>query len=183
MSRLTQQSETDAPEASKPFLATVKKNFGMIPNLVKVFANSPAVIEGYLGLATALSKGKFNAQEREAYALTIAGTNGCAYCASAHAAAAGAMKVDADEIERNLNAQSGDAKLQAGLQFAREVVETRGFVSDAALQAVRDAGHSEEEVVEIVGQVALNILTNYTNHVADTDIDFPARSAKSAIAA
>lgn len=183
MSRLPQLSEADAPEASKPLLDAVKAKFGMIPNLVRVFANSPAVLEGYLGLAGALGKGRFDAKQREAYALVTAGTNGCDYCASAHAAAAGSMKVDADEIEKNLDAQSDDAKLAAGLAFAREVIETRGFVSAEALDAVRAAGHSNEEIVEIVGNVTLNILTNYTNHVADTDIDFPARTAKSKVAA
>lgn len=183
MARLPQLCEADAPEASKPLLDAVKKKFGMIPNLVRVFANSPAVLEGYLALAGALGKGRFGPAQREAYALVTAGTNGCDYCASAHAAAAGSMKVPAEEIERNLAAASEDAKLAAGLAFAREVIETRGFVPDGALDAVRAAGHSDEEIVEIVGTVTLNILTNYTNHVADTDIDFPARTAQSRLAA
>lgn len=173
MARLTQVDPAAAEGDAKALLDTVQKKLGVTPNLTKVMANAPGVLEAYLNFGAALGKGRFTPAEREAIALTVAGANACDYCASAHAAVSKMLKVDGAEIERRLTGRSDDPKLDAALTFARAVVAKRGLVDDADLAAVRAAGHDDAAITEILGHVAVNLFTNYVNHVAETDIDFP----------
>jgi uncharacterized peroxidase-related enzyme len=146
----------------------------VVPNLFRVVANSPAALEGYLGLNTALSKGALDAQTRERIALTVAEINGCNYCLSAHSyLAKNVAKLDDAEIAANRNGASGDSKADFAVRFATKIVAARGHVSDADLKAVRQAGFDDAQIIEIVLHVALNTLTNYVNEVAGTAIDFP----------
>jgi uncharacterized peroxidase-related enzyme len=175
MSRIhTVPDIASAPEAAKPLLEAVKKQFGVVPNLFRVVANSPAALEGYLGLNGALAKGKLDAKTRERIALAVAEFNACGYCLSAHAYLGKKLaRLDDAEIAANRNGASNDPKADAAVGFAVKVVEARGHVSDADLAAVKAAGFDDAEIVEIVLHVALNTLTNYVNEVARTVIDFP----------
>lgn len=177
MSRIDAIDPATAQGRARELLDGVQKKLGVTPNLMRVMANQPAVLDAYLGLGETLGRGGFDARAREAVALTVAGANACDYCASAHAAISKGLKVDADEIEARLAGRSADPALDAALRFARRVVEARGFVTDDDLAAVRRAGHGDGEIVELVALVAMNILTNYINHVAQTAIDFPAVDA------
>ena len=173
MSRLTQITDADAsPKAAELFTA-IKSKVGMVPNLYRVLANEPAALAAALGFGDTLGKGSFDPETREALALAVAGANTCDYCASAHSAISKSLNVSNEEITARLNGKSSDAKLQAILTFAIAVVEKRGLVSDADLSTARDAGLSEGEIVETVANVVQNILTNYINHIAQTEIDFP----------
>ncbi|MEO6171638.1 MAG: carboxymuconolactone decarboxylase family protein [Arenimonas sp.] len=181
MSRINIPSVEQSVEASKPLLDAVKKQLGVVPNLMKLVGNSPAALEGYLSLNGAVAKGKLNAQMRERIALTIAEYNGCDYCLSAHDyLGRNVAKLSSDEIDAARDARSSDAHADAALRFALRVAQTRGQVSDADLATLRIAGFDEAEIIEIVVNVALNVLTNYVNNVAHTDIDFPKVSAKKA---
>jgi uncharacterized peroxidase-related enzyme len=173
MSRIEALNRSAAPAASQALLDAVQKKLGMVPNLLKTFAHSPAVLQFYLNQGEALGGGVLAAPLREQIALAVAGANQCDYCASAHTVMAKGAGVKQEEWASNLAGYSGDAKVQAALDFANAIVHSRGRVSDAQLQAVRSAGYSEAEVVEIIAHVALNIFTNYFNHIAETVIDFP----------
>lgn len=173
MSRISLVDPATATGRAKDLLDGVRKSIGMTPNLMRVMAQEPAVLDTYLQIGTALGKGSFDASTREAIALATAGANACGYCASAHVAISAGMKVPQDEILARLGGSSSDAKLAALLVFARRVVATRGEVADADLAAVRAAGATDGEIVETVANVVANILTNYINHVARTVIDFP----------
>jgi len=179
MSRITTPASIEtSPTASQPLLTAVKKQLGMVPNLFRVVGNSPAALEGYLGLNGALGKGSLDAATRERIALAVASINGCSYCLSAHTyLGKNVAKLTDVELEANRNGTSTDAKAAAAVAFAVRVVQERGHVSDADLQAVKDAGYDEPQIVEIVLHVALNTLTNYVNEVAKTEIDFPAVKA------
>ncbi|MFM5885385.1 MAG: carboxymuconolactone decarboxylase family protein [Novosphingobium sp.] len=181
MSRLTIPAREDVPANSKPLLDAVEKQLGVVPNLFRLVGTSPAALEGYLGLNGALGR-TLDAKTRERIALAIAQANGCDYCLSAHTyLGLNLAKIDDTEIALNRAGHSGDAKADAAVVFARKVLEARGQVSDADIAAVRLAGFSEAQVVEIVASVALNVLTNYINNVAETDIDFPVvRAAQAA---
>jgi len=168
---------------TKALLDGVQQKLGVTPNVIRTLANSTAALKAYLGFGEALAGGRFDARSREALALTVAGANDCEYCASAHSAISKGLKVDDLEIERRLGGHASDAALDAALVFARQVVEKRGFVSDADIAAVRSAGHDDEAITEIVANVVANILTNYVNHVAQTEIDFPKVELGSAEAA
>jgi uncharacterized peroxidase-related enzyme len=181
MSRLTIPAREDAPAKSQPLLDAVEKQLGAVPNLFRLVGTSPAALEGYLGLNGALGH-TLDAKTREGIALAIAQANGCDYCLSAHTyLGLNLAKIDEVEIALNRAGHSGDAKADAAILFARKVLEARGRVSDADIAAVRLAGFSEAQVIEIVANVALNVLTNYINNVAETDIDFPVvRAAEAA---
>lgn len=170
-----------APTASQPLLQAVEKMLGSAPNLFRLVSNSPAALEGYLGLFGALGKGALPAPTRERIALTVAEFNGCDYCLSAHTyLGKNLAKLDDAEMTANRNAHSNDPKADAALRFARAVLEQRGHVSDGELRAVKAAGYDDAQVIEIVQHVALNIWTNYVNSVAATPIDFPVVNARKA---
>jgi len=158
---------------ARELLDAVKAKLGITPNMMKTMAQSPAVLEAYLNFSGALGGGKLSARLREQIALISAEVNGCGYCASAHTAIGKMVGLDEDAILAARNGNATDAKNDAALKFARAVIVNRGEVSDAGLQAVKDAGFSDGEVGEIVANVALNIFTNYFNEIAKTDIDFP----------
>ncbi len=164
----------DAPSASQPLLQAVEKQLGMVPNLLRLIANSPAGLEGYLSLSGALAKGSLPAPTRERIALAVAELNGCGYCLAAHSFIGTRMaKLDPAEIAANRRGHSIDPKAGAAVRFAASVVKARGHVSDDEVNAVKAAGYSDAQVVEIVLHVALNTLTNYVNEVAQTAVDFP----------
>lgn len=179
MSRLSIPTVDTAPEASKPLLAAVKQQLGVVPNLMKLVGHSPAALEGYLSLNGALAKGKLDTKLRERIALGVAEFNGCDYCLSAHSyLGANVAKLNQTELDAARDFRSEDARADAALRFARRVAESHGRVSDAELATLRAAGFDEAGVIEIVVNVALNVLTNYVNNVAQTDIDFPKVGAK-----
>lgn len=173
MTRLTAVDPKTAEGDAKTLLDAVQKKIGMTPNILRTMAHSSAALKGYLDFGEALAGGNFDAETREAIALTVAGANTCVYCASAHTAVSKSLKVDAAEIRQRLTGRASDPKLDAVLVFARSVVEKRGFVSDDDIEAVRAAGHGEQVIVETVANVVANIFTNYLNHIADTEVDFP----------
>ena len=178
MSRLQIPTIESSPTASLPLLDAVKKQLGVVPNLMKLVGNSPAALEGYLSLNGALGKGNLGVKTGERIALAIAEFNRCDYCLSAHSyLAAHVAKLDSAEINSNRNGFSGDAKADAAVRFARKVAEARGHVSADDLGVVKEVGFSDADVVEIVLHVALNTLTNYINSVAQTEIDFPVVNA------
>jgi len=177
MQRIDPISLADASPKAAELLATVKRQVGGVPNILATMAQSPAALGGYLGFAGALSGGRIDAKLREQISLAVAGANACDYCASAHSALGAKQGVPREEIARNLRGDSAEPRTHAALTFVNELVATRGKVSDASLDVVRSAGFSDEEIVEIVANTAMNIFTNYFNHVAGTEIDFPRVSA------
>jgi len=177
MARLMQISDNSADTETSRIFGAIRSKIGKVPNLYRVAANRPAVLRALLSANDSLSEGGFNAHIREAIALAVAGRNGCDYCASAHSAIAKGLKVSPDTIGQYLEGRAEDERLQAILTLALAIVDRRGRLADRELDAARTAGLSEADIVETVGNVVLNIFTNYLNHVADTDVDFPVVSA------
>jgi uncharacterized peroxidase-related enzyme len=173
MPRLNPVDPAQAEGQAKLLLNGVHKHFGMVPNLLATLAHAPAALEAYLGLGQALSRGSLDARTREAIALTVAGENGCDYCASAHSAIGGQLGMAAEELAANLAGRSSDPRVAAILRFARAVVVERGWVGDAELAEARAADLGDGEITEIIAAVAASIFSNYFNHVAGTEIDFP----------
>jgi uncharacterized peroxidase-related enzyme len=182
MTRIATPTSVDtSPAASRPLLEAVQKQLGSVPNLFRVVGNSPAGLEGYLGLNGALGKGLLDNKTRNRIALVVAQENGCDYCLSAHTyMGKNLAKLGDAEMTLNRDATSSDPKAAAAVRFAAQVVRSRGHVGDADVLAVRAAGFGDAELVEIVLHVALNTLTNYVNTVASTEIDFPVVTARAA---
>jgi len=174
MSRLSIPTAEQTPAAAQPLLDAVHKQLGVVPNMMKLLSHSPVALEGYLSLSGALAKGRLGAKTGERLALAVAEFNQCNYCLAVHSyLGKNAVKLDEAEIVANRRGHSSDAKADAAVKFAVQVATARGHVADSDIQAVKAAGYSEAEVLEIVLHVALNTLTNYVNEVATTAIDFP----------
>lgn len=183
MSRIpTPSTAAAAPAATHPMLEAVRKQLGGVPNLFRIVANSPAGLEGYLGLNGALGKGTLDLKQRQRLAITVAEQNGCDYCLSAHTTLGRDFaKLDEAELAAARDATSKDPKAAAGLRFARDLVQRRGHVDAAAVEAVKAAGYDDAQVVELILHVALNTLTNYVNSALATEIDFPVLRTKGAV--
>jgi uncharacterized peroxidase-related enzyme len=173
MSRLTIPTRDDAPAESQPLLDGVFKTLGVVPNLFRVAARSPAALAALLGLVKANSK-MLDVKTRERIAIAVAEANGCDYCLSAHSYIGTQLaKITPEDAALNRKGSSTDAKAAAAVAFAAKVAALRGKVSDGDIAAVKAAGYSEAQIIEIIALVAENVMTNYLNNVADTEIDFP----------
>ena len=174
MNRIAQLDPKTSTGKSKQLFDAVQQKMGVVPNLVRVLGQAPAALDGYLAFSGALSQGGLNAKLREQLALTVAETNMCDYCLSAHSFIGSRLGLGATEIDAARNASASDTKSDAVLKLARSIVLQRGEITDAELSSARAAGLGDGEIIETVANVALNIFTNYVNHVARTVVDFPA---------
>jgi uncharacterized peroxidase-related enzyme len=175
MTRITLHPSIEAaPAASRPTLESIKTKMGGVPNVFRLMANSPAVLEAYAAFNGALGTGKLDKKIRERIALAIAQRNGCSYCLAAHTyTGTHVNKLSIDEIAAARRGTSAEPRADAAVKFALKVAEERGSVSEEDLHTVKAAGFDEEELVEIVAHVAANTFTNYMNEVFKTEIDFP----------
>ena len=173
MPRINPINLTLATGKVKTLLDGVQRKTHAIPNVLRAMAHSPAVLEAYLSFDQTLGSGSLTPQVREQIAITVSNANGCQYCASAHTAIAKNLSVNAMELTANLEGSSNDPKVEAALQFARNVIAKRGWVNDTEVQRVRDAGYTDGEIVEIIATIANTMFTNYFNHIAQTQLDFP----------
>jgi uncharacterized peroxidase-related enzyme len=173
MSRLKTISPESATGKAKELLDALNSNLGLVPNMTRAMANSPAVLEGYFLLNGALSSAELSAKQREQIALAVAELNGCDYCLAAHSAIGKMVGLSADQIRDSRLGTAVDSKADALIKFARKVAVAHGRVSESDLDAVREAGFGDGAIAEVLANVALNVFTNYFNSAVQTDIDFP----------
>lgn len=174
MSRLPLVDMAAATQPVAELLAETKRRLGVVPNMFRAMANSPALLAGYLELSDTLSRGSLSAGDRERVALVVAQGNCCSYCLSAHTyLAEQVVGLSSDEVADARKAASTNPKTAAVLAFATAVNDGRGEVSDAQFAAARAAGLTDEELAETIAHVAVNVLTNYFNKAVDVDVDFP----------
>lgn len=173
MQRIHSVEPQQAQGRTKELLETVEKAFGTIPNVAKVMANSPAVLDSFLALSTAMGGAKIGGKLHHQIKLATSEANTCEYCNSilTHLGKKGGISVN--EILDGRKASSSDPRTDAALKFASAVLDTRGKVSDDEVQAVRQAGFSDTEIVEIIASVVVGCFTNFLNNVADTSLDIP----------
>lgn len=167
MPRIHALTDNQAADA-RPILDAVRAKLGMVPNIVRTLAHSPAALRGYLALSEALAAGRLNAAERESVALAVGQANACGYCLSAHTLMAKGAGLSADAV---MAARQGEGS--ALVAFARKVTTTRAALSTQDIDDARAMGLSDGQIIEVLAHVALNTLTNYVNHIAATEIDFP----------
>lgn len=173
MARLNLIERDSATGPAKELLEGVQKALGVTPNLMKVMANAPQVLKSYLETNSALAGGNLDAQHRERIALRVAELNRCEYCVSAHTYLGTHAGLSEEEVLASREGTSSDPKANAVLALVTAVVRKQGRTSRAEMDAARNAGLSDAEIVEAVANTAINILTNYMNNVAGTEVDFP----------
>jgi len=181
MTRLKALSPDEATGRAKEMFTAVNKKFGVVPNMIRTMGNSPALLEGYLNFSGALDHGTLGAKTNKLIALAVAESNQCNYCLSIHTyLGVNLLKMDAATLDASRSGEANDARTQAILTFVNALVSKRGLVNDVDVNAIKAAGLTEGEIGEVVGQVALNTLTNYFNNTANTEIDFPLVEAQNA---
>ncbi|MER7756293.1 carboxymuconolactone decarboxylase family protein [Kitasatospora sp. NPDC097643] len=154
-------------------LDRVQKQLGRVPNLYASMAEAPAALEGYLAFRDQLAHGVLRARIREQLALLVAQENDCTYCVSAHSFRGGKIGLSDEELLATRDASDADPHTQALLTLARELIRTRGRIGDETRELLAAAGVTDAEAGEVVAHVALNTLSNYYNHLARPELDFP----------
>jgi uncharacterized peroxidase-related enzyme len=162
-----------APEKSRPLLEDVQKSFKFIPNLFGVFANSPTLLEGYMGLEKTFDKGTLSAVERQIVLLSASVENRCGYCIAAHSTVLKAfMHVPAEVVSAvRANEPVSDPKLEALIALTKEIVLERGHVSEQVMDNFLAAGYRKDQVLEVLIGVALKTMSNYLDHISHTELD------------
>jgi len=173
MSRILPVELYKTDPTTAKMLDAVKAKLGMLPNIFTTFALSPASLNGYLELSSALARGALTDKQRELIAITVAQENSCEYCLSAHAAIGKGVGLGDVEIENARIGKSEDPIDAAIIEFSLNVVRSKGGVSDDNLEAIRKVCKDDGMIIEIVTNVVLNILTNFVNRLAGTEVDFP----------
>lgn len=173
MARIAPVTPAAANAEQQALFDAIQAQLGMVPNFLRVFAHSPAALKAFLGLHGVTHDGHLDAQTGERIALALAQHNACEYCLSAHSAIGRKVGLDGAEIDANRAGASLDAKAAAAVRFARALVEHTGDVTTAELDAVRQAGYTDAEIVEIITHVGMNVLTNILGRASRIDIDFP----------
>lgn len=173
MSRINVVTTEKANSEQKELYTAIQGQLGMVPNFLKVFANSPSALKAFLGLHSIASEGSLDGPTKERIALTLAEQNACQYCVSAHTAIGKKAGLTGAEIDANRLGSSQDAKAAIAVKFAKALAEHKGEVTTAELLEVRNAGYSESDIVEIITHVGMNILTNILAKASRVEIDFP----------
>jgi AhpD family alkylhydroperoxidase len=172
MPRLKSLDQSQAGAKAQPIMAELESK-KMLLNIFRGMANSPAVLDGYLKLSGALKEGKLDGKTREAIALAVAQANCTDYCLAAHTVLAKNAGLDDAAIREARLGKSADAKTNAAVALARQVVSSKGKISDGDASAARSAGLDDGEIAEVVANVVLNLYTNYFNNLNQTEVDFP----------
>lgn len=173
MTRINLVDPASASQTVKPTLDQIKGAFGVVPNMFKAVADSPAALASMWGSFGALGSGTIGAKLGEQIAVAVADRNACNYCLAAHTALGQKAGASAAEMSAAQIGQSDDPKTAGALSFALKVVETRGQITTADVQVLRSVGFDDSAIVEILAHVALNLFTNYVNVAFDVPVDFP----------
>jgi uncharacterized peroxidase-related enzyme len=173
MARLELPAREQTPAETHEILDAIQQRLGFLPNGLRLLSLSPIALKAFVGLQTTMSHA-LDTKTQEAVALAVSRANGCNYCVATHCFVTYTNSQTAhDEIALNLEGSSGDPKRAAAAAFAKRIVDTRGKVSDADLAAIREAGYSDGQIVELTALAARYTMTNFLNNMADVEIDIP----------
>lgn len=161
-----------APGDSRPFLEAAEEKFGFVPNVLKIQAEAPALLEGYMTLSQIYAKSSFSAAEQQIILMCVSYANNCQYCMAAHTGGAKQSGADVEAIEAiRKGGEIPDQRLDALCSFVRSVVDQRGWVPGETVEAFLEAGYSRQNVLEVILGIAVKTMTHYVNHMADTPLD------------
>lgn len=173
MQNIAAVAREKADPRARQLLDGVQKALGVTPNMMATMAVSPAVLDGYLALNAALSKGTLSARQREQIALAVSEANSCDYCLAAHSYIGKRAGLSDEEILESRQGRSSDHKALALLRLAQQIVATRGRLTASDVNGYRTGGLTDAEIAEVVAHVTLNVFTNYFNLTAGTEVDWP----------
>lgn len=173
MSRINTVTFETANNEQKALLTAIQGQLGMVPNFLKIFANSPSALRAFLGLHSIANEGSLDLPTRERIALVVAQENSCEYCVSAHTAIGRKAGLSGAEMEANRAGTSQDAKAAVAVKLARALVEHQGDITTADLVEARSVGYTDADIVEIITHVGMTLLTTILGKASRVEIDFP----------
>jgi uncharacterized peroxidase-related enzyme len=161
-----------APEASRKDLAEVKQKFGRVPNFFAVAAESPAAVNAYVSLSNIFRTTGLTPAEQQIVILAASVENKCEYCVAAHSRGAKMAGVPEDVINAiKARARLDDAKTEALRRLVSQIVDKRGWLSDADVQAFLTQGYSKAQLLDVMVGVSMKTLSNYINHLTDPPVE------------
>jgi len=173
MSRIHTVNYETATDEQKALFDAIQQKIGMVPNFLKIFANSPSALRAFLGLHSIAGEGSLDLATRERIALVVAQENTCEYCVSAHTAIGRKAGLTGAEMEANRAGTSQDAKAAVAVKLAKALVEHQGDITTADLMEAREAGYTDADIVEIITHVGMTLLTTILGKASRVEIDFP----------
>lgn len=174
MPRIKQLSFEEAQSWTKRLYKKVEANLGVVPNMFKCMGNSDVGLDGFLALNAGINSGKLGPKNVKMIILLTSQLNDCEYCVAAHTKMALDSKLLTEEECMNARKAVGpDEKMTRMLEFAKKVKLNNGKVTDEDLMSVRDAGFDDQEIVEMIGSIALITFANYISNAGQPDLDFP----------
>lgn len=173
MGRIALITPDIATHEQHTLLHSLNRLNGYVPNLLRIVANSPAVLRALIGLQSLAREGSLDLPTRERIAIALAQKNGSAYCLAAHTQLGSQAGLNGAEMESNRLGDSHDARAAVAVRFACRLIEQRGDLDDAEFRAMRDAGYSDAEIIEVISHAGLNFLSNLISKASRVDIDFP----------
>lgn len=173
MMKFTMHTPEAAPEASRPWLIETKKTLGFVPNMFAGLAESPTALNGYQTLSDLFAKSRLSPVEQQVVAIAVSVENGCEYCVGAHSVIAkNTVKVPAPVIEAlRSGGKLPDPKLDALATFTRIAVRKHGWIDDATLKIVTEAGYDRRQLLDVILGISMKTLSNYANHFMGTSLD------------
>lgn len=180
MTRLDLVDPETTSGKTKELLDGIEKRLGFLPTLMRILANSPSTLRGYLDFSAALKRSALSVQLREQIAIAVAAANDCQCCLAAHTEYGRRAGLSARELENARQATSSDPAAAEVLRICLAIMDSRGNLSDQDLEALRAAGFSTQEIIEITAVVGLNVFSNSINNLAQALPDFPQHRAPAA---
>lgn len=172
MTSFTTHTLETAPDNAQPFLEAAQGAYGFIPNLLGTMAEAPAILEGYMTLASIFDKTDLSETERQIILMTNNRLNGCQYCMAAHTSISQGAGVPEDVVKSlRSNTPIADSKLEALRTFAAVINEKRGWPERSDIETFIAAGYTQQNILEVILGTALKVMSNYTNHIAATELD------------
>ena len=173
MSRLKSIETSEATGEIKELYEAIEGKLGMVPNIFKGMAASPVLLKAYLQLDELIAEGRLSGVEQDIVRLVASQYNDCTYCLAAHTKTAGAQGLSEEDIVAVRRGSPKDEKQAALVTFVQRILDTKGLVEDANLRAFRDAGYDDAQVCEVITLIGQKMMSNYFNHIHDTELDFP----------
>ena len=174
MARLPVITEEMADEQTKQIYDAIKSKFGMVPNIFKGMANSSVTLDAYLKLDEMISNGSFTPVEQDIVRIVVSQYNNCRYWLAAHTGSLSGQGLTSEDIVDIRKGNANDPKHAALINYTLKVLETKGYISDSDIEAFKDAGFSDAHAAEVTVIIAQKTLSNFFNHINDTDLDLPA---------
>ena len=173
MKTITVPTADQVSAESQVIFEQMKKRIGKVPNLYATIGYSSNALKGFLDFDAILSRGVFNAKEREAVAVAVSEINHCEYCLAGHTLAAIKNGITEDELINIRRGHASDPKMNAIIQLAQEITKTQGNPDTEYLDNFYAAGYDEGALMELVGLVTVRIFTNYVFALTHIPVDFP----------